>query len=115
MAIDKTFIKLSRKLRKDETPWERILWMHLKSGRFLGLKFKRQLVIGPYMYDFSCFEKKLIIELDGSQHLTKEISIKDKEKEAFVKKLGYRVIRIYNNDIQNNLEAVLESIRIAST
>ncbi len=78
----------------------------------LGFKFKRQLVIDKYIYDFSCFKKKLIIELDGSQHAEENIQMKDREKENFVKSLGYRTLRFSNYDIQNNLDAVLESIRI---
>jgi len=112
MPIDQTFLKLSRQLRQNETPWEKKLWMHLKGHKFLGLKFKRQIVIGPYIYDFSCFEKKLIIELDGGHHTEPEISIKDKEKQSYIENLGYRVVRFNNNDVQDNIESVLEAIRL---
>ncbi len=87
--------------------------MHLKGSGFFGFKFKRQVVIGTYRYDFSCFEKKLIIELDGSQHMETEIQEKDKVKEEFVKKLGYRILRFNNNDVQNNIEGVMEAIQLA--
>ena len=113
MPIDKTFIKLSRQLRKNQTPWEKKLWMHLKGNKFFVMKFKRQVVIGPYIYDFSCFEKKLIIELDGSQHSETENKKRDKEKEEFIKKLGYRILRFNNNDVQNNIEGVMEAIELA--
>ena len=113
MAIDEIFVKLSRKLRKEQTPWEKKLWMYLKGSKFYGLKFKRQVVIGEYIYDFSCFEKRLIIELDGSQHKEDLINAKDKEKEDFVRNLGYNLKRFNNNDLQNNIEAVLETIRLA--
>ena len=112
MAIDPTFIKLSRTLRKEQTPWEKKFWMHLKGSKFYDLKFKRQVVVGPYIYDFSCFEKKLIIELDGSQHKEPEGKIKDREKQEFVEKLGYKVLRFNNSDVQNNIEGVLEVIRL---
>ncbi|MFA5991363.1 MAG: endonuclease domain-containing protein [Candidatus Doudnabacteria bacterium] len=84
--------------------------MHLKAGRFFGLKFKRQLTIGEYIYDFSCFEKKLIIELDGSGHVEPEVVLSDRKKQEFVERLGYKVIRFNNNDVQNNLDGVLERI-----
>ena len=113
MPIDPKFIAISRKLRNDQTPWEKKLWMHLKGRKFLGLKFKRQVPIGTFIYDFSCFERKLIIELDGSQHFEDSVIIKDKEKEAFVEKLGYRTLRFNNSDLENNLEGVLELIRMA--
>lgn len=110
MAINPTFVKLSRKLRKSQTPWEKKLWSRLKNKSF-GVKFKRQVVIGSYIYDFSCFEKKIIIELDGSQHASFEVSEKDKDKTSFAARLGYKVLRFYNSDIENNLEGVLENIR----
>lgn len=112
MGIDPKFIELSRKLRKEQTPWEKKLWMYLKGRKFFGIKFRRQVVIGEYIYDFSSFEKKLIIELDGAQHKELENGLKDKEKQEFAEKLGYKVIRFNNNDVQDNIEGVLETIRL---
>ena len=112
MAIDAKFIEISRKLRKEQTPWEKKLWMNLKGRKFFGIKFKRQVVIGEYVYDFSSFEKKIIIELDGSQHKEPEIQLKDKEKQEFAEKLGYKVMRFNNNEVQDNIEGVLETIRL---
>ena len=112
MAIDPKFIELSRKLRKNQTPWEKKLWMYLKNRKFYGLKFRRQDAIGPYIYDFSCFEKRLIIELDGSQHKLPVEIAKDLEKQEYAEKTGYKILRFNNNDIQNNIEGILESIRL---
>jgi very-short-patch-repair endonuclease len=112
MAISPTFIELSRKLRKSQTPWEKKLWMYLKNRKFYNLKFKRQVVIGKYIYDFACFERKLIIELDGSQHKEPENMQKDKDKQGYAEDLGYKVLRFNNNDIQNNIESVLEAMRM---
>ncbi len=112
MTTDPNFVKLSRQLRKNQTPWEKKLWMHLKGSKFYGYKFKRQTVIGSFIYDFSCFEKKLLIELDGSQHTNDEIKHKDQAKEDFARKLGYQILRFYNYDIANNLEGVLEKIEL---
>jgi len=61
-------ISRARRLRKDSTPAERILWFHLRGRRFFGLKFRRQHPIVPYIVDFVCIEKMIILELDGSQH-----------------------------------------------
>lgn len=113
MAINETFVKLSRQLRKEQTPWEKKLWMYLRAGRFFNVKFKRQVVIGEFIYDICCFEKKLIIELDGSQHAEVNVKEKDVEKESFVKELGYRVVRFNNNEVDDNIEGVLERIRVA--
>src|SRR5689334_20267388 len=112
MSIDPNFIELSRKLRQDQTPWEKKLWMYLKSRKFYGLKFKRQVVIGSYIYDFECFEKKLITELDGSQHKEQVNIQKDKDKQEYAESKSYTVLRFNNNDIQNNIEGVLEAIRL---
>jgi adenine-specific DNA-methyltransferase len=113
MSIDPNFIEISRKLRKDQTPWEKKLWIYLKGRKFLGLKFKRQVAIGRYIYDFSCFEKKLIIELDGSQHKEPEQDSQDKLKQNFAESQGYKILRFNNNDLENNLEGVLEKIRLS--
>ena len=112
MSVNPTFVKLSRELRKNQTPWEKKLWMHLKGRKFFGLKFKRQVVIGQYIYDFGCFEKRLILELDGSQHMEDSVKIKDKEKQEFAERSGYKILRFSNNDVQNNIEGVLEKIRL---
>lgn len=111
MPINPKFISISRKLRREQTPWEKKLWMYLKDRKFLNLKFRRQFVIEPYVYDFCCFEKKLIIELDGSQHTDSEIIKKDKEKQQHAESLDYKVVRFNNSDIDVNIEGVLESIR----
>jgi len=97
-----------KRLRKELTEEEYKLWFHLK-GKKLGIKFRRQHGIGPYIVDFYCKEKNLVIELDGSQHLnTKEY---DKEKDLYLQTLGIIVLRFWNSEIDNNLEDVLNRIR----
>ena len=113
MRINPTLVKFSRQLRKDQTPWEKKLWMHLKGRKFSGVKFRRQSPLGKYIYDFSSFEKKIIIELDGSGHAEENVMAKDKDKQDYVQSLGYKVLRFNNNDVQDNLEGVLEVIRLA--
>lgn len=113
MAIDQSFVKLSRRLRKNQTPWEKKLWMYLKGSQFFGCKFKRQVVIGDYIVDFSCFKNKLIVELDGSEHAEDIARAKDEIRNIFFKNKGYKILRFWNNEIDNNLEGVLETIRLA--
>lgn len=101
------FVKLSKSLRSNQTLWEQKLWYYLRAGRFCSLKFKRQVVVENYIVDFCCNQRKLIIELDGSQHLFSE---KDKVRDLFFKSLGYRVLRFWNNEIEYNIERVLDKI-----
>ncbi len=98
--------QIRRKLRNSATPQEVILWSRLKSGR-LGYKFRRQHSIGKYIVDFYCPAKKLVIEIDGSQHIE---SAYDAERDAYLKKLGFKVLRFWDNDVNNNLEGVLLKI-----
>lgn len=111
---DEGFKKLisqrANSLRNQLTTPEEILWYYLRNRRFEGLKFRRQVPIKKYIADFVCFEKKLIIELDGSGHLKDEQMIHDKKREDFLKSQNYKILRFYNNDIFNNLQSVLEKI-----
>lgn len=93
------------------TDAEQTLWYYLKGKRFLGYKFKRQVPIGNYIVDFLCTDNKTVIELDGSEHLQPTQKEYDTERERYLIKKGYRVIRILNNEL-NNMESVLEYIRI---
>lgn len=91
-------------LRKEPTPAERKLWAVIRNDQ-LGVNFRRQHAIGNYIPDFVCIEKKLIIELDGSQHLEKEEY--DNERTKYLESLGYKVIRFWNNDVMNNVDGVI--------
>jgi len=101
---------LARNLRKSPTDTEQILWLQLRNKRFLNYKFRRQFPIGGYIVDFICLELKLIIELDGAQHL--EAENKDAERTEILNKQGFKVIRFWNNDVIDNLEGVLEQLRL---
>lgn len=97
-------------LRKEPTPAERKLWAVIRNDQ-LGVSFRRQHAIGIYIPDFACIEKKLIIELDGSQHLEQEEY--DKERTKYLELQGYKVIRFWNSDVMNNIEGVILAIRNA--
>lgn len=99
-------------LRNKSTQPEEILWYYLRNRRFINLKFRRQVPIKNYIIDFISFEKKLIIELDGSQHLKDETIKYDKKRDEFLLNQGFKILRFYNNDIFNNIESVLEKIYI---
>ena len=101
---------LAKNLRKRSTDTEHLLWKHLRASRFDGLKFKRQQPIGNYIVDFVCFEKRVIIELDGGHHSEKEQMQKDLERDLFFEKQGYKVLRIWDNEVFRNTRGVLEVI-----
>ena len=103
--MDEKF-KKARNLRKEQTEQEKLLWSILRNRQFFGLKFKRQVPIGVYIADFCCNEKKLIIELDGGQHNVPDRIEYDKKRTEFLKGEGYKVIRLWNNDINDNLEGI---------
>lgn len=95
-------------LRKEITPEELTLWYKIKSNR-LGYKFRRQHSIGNFITDFYCAEKRLVIELDGSQHLNNVEY--DKEKSGYFESLGIKVIRFWNNEVNKNIEGILLKIK----
>ncbi len=95
---------VSKILRKQMTPWEVKLWYYLRGHRFYGLKFKRQVPMADWVVDFSCQEKRLVIELDGGQHTSPEVLQKDKLKQNFFENNGYKVLRFWNSDIDKNIQ-----------
>lgn len=97
----------ARRLRKELTPAERRLWACLR-GEGLGVNFRRQHAIGPYIADFCCIKKKLVIELDGSQHL--EQAEYDQRRTEFLQTRGCRVLRFWNRDVMHDLDGVLRAI-----
>lgn len=102
----------ARKLRSNTTPHERILWRALKDLPIEGTHFRRQAPIGPYVVDFFCPAKKLIIELDGGHHNEDATAESDRERQEWLEKEGYRVIRFWNSEIGSELNAVMEKIYV---
>jgi len=102
-----TKTKRARRLRRNATDAELKLWYHLRSRRLDGCKFVHQEPIDPYVVDFVCRERHLIIEVDGGQHA---IDARDEARDAFLRFQGYRVLRFWNNDIFLNTTGVLETI-----
>ncbi len=84
------------------------MWAYLRHGRLRRVMFRRQHPIGPYVADFCSPRHRLIIELDGSQHLNQHE--RDGERTAYLDAQGYRVLRFWNNDVMNNIQAVLAAI-----
>lgn len=102
----RSHISYARVLRKALTPWEQILWYRLRKGQ-LGYKFRRQQPVGPYVVDFINHEKKLVIEVDGSQHTD---NAADAVRDYYLSSKGFIVLRFWNSEIDTQLEGVLERI-----
>ncbi len=98
-------------LRHNQTEPESKLWTYLRTHRLGDVHFRRQHTIGKYIVDFCAPRQKLIIELDGSQHLDREQQ--DQVRSSILSSKGYRILRFWNNDVMNNLEAVIVSIEQA--
>jgi very-short-patch-repair endonuclease len=99
---------LARSLRRQMTDAERLLWHHLRAQRLGGFKFRRQLVIEPYIVDFACLEAKLVVEADGGQHGEQQDG--DDKRTSCLEAMGYRVLRFWNHEILTETQAVLERI-----
>jgi very-short-patch-repair endonuclease len=100
----------AREMRSNPTEAEHRLWQILRAKRFAGYKFRRQLPIDFYIVDFICLSERLIIELDGSQHAD---SAHDAKRDAYLRSQGFRIIRVWNNDLFTNEEGVGELIASA--
>ena len=103
----KTFSR-AKQLHRKMSPAEVKLWKHLRAHRMGNTHFRNQHAIGNYIVDFCAPRKKLIIELDGSQHL--EQKVYDDERTRFLETRGYKVLRFLNNDVMNNIDNVLKAI-----
>jgi very-short-patch-repair endonuclease len=97
----------ARSMRKSMTAAERIVWIRLKSRALGGYRFNRQVEVGPYIVDFVCREKRVIFEVDGATHGDTSQLKNDQRRTAFLESQGYTVVRAWNQDIYDNLEAVL--------
>jgi very-short-patch-repair endonuclease len=100
----------SRRLRQNATQAENQIWNRIRNRGLNGLKFVRQEPIGPFTVDFICREARLVIELDGGQHVDNEL---DRRRDAWLIQHNYRVLRFWNNDVMTNVEGVLETIAAA--
>jgi very-short-patch-repair endonuclease len=97
----------AKKLRSNMTDAERRLWYRLRAHRFEGNKFKRQVPVGPYVVDFACVGRKLVVEVDGGQHAE---NLRDKARDEYLRARGFRVLRFWNNDVLKNTQGALEVI-----
>ena len=107
-------IERARRLRSQPTDAERLLWRHLRLRQLDDHKFRRQRAIGPYIVDFACLERKLIVEVDGGQHAAQHAAAQvsyDRDRTEWLRSRGYKVLRFWNNDVLRDVGSVLEVIR----
>lgn len=98
----------ARKLRGNPTDAERFLWRHLRLRQIGGHKFRRQRPVGPYIVDFVCLEKALVIEVDGGQHSDRRSY--DARRNAWLEKEGFRVLRFWDHEVLSQVESVKQMI-----
>ena len=101
-------LRYAHDLRKNPTDAERLLWRHLRRRQLYGFKFRRQHSIGPYICDFVCLERPIVVELDGSQHV-EQVGY-DMRRDIFLRSRGFRVLRFWNPDVLARTQSVLETI-----
>jgi lysyl-tRNA synthetase class 2 len=99
---------LAKRLRREPTQAESLLWQHLRNRQLQGWKFRRQFPIDKYIVDFCCAEARLVVELDGGQHV--EQREHDAARTEVLSAAGYLVLRFWNNDVLANIGGVLETI-----
>ena len=102
--------KKARHLRKNMTDSERILWSRLRGKQLFGIHVYRQKPIGEYIVDFFIPKAKLVIEVDGSQHLVSENAEKDRGRDAYMKGVGLQILRFNNAEVLKETDAVVEVI-----
>jgi very-short-patch-repair endonuclease len=109
-TINPALQEAAKQLRQNMTPQEKVLWGHLRAKQLAGLHFRRQQIIDGYIVDFYCNKAGLVIEVDGPIHLRQKDY--DQERDEQLKSRGLRIIHIRNDEIDQNLEGVLEEIRV---
>jgi very-short-patch-repair endonuclease len=102
----------SRSLRRSQTEAEKKLWGYLRNSSLNNYKFTRQTPVAPYIADFLCFDKKLIVEVDGATHVDPHEVVYDAKRTEYLERMGYRVFRCYNTDVFENITGVLDGILI---
>jgi very-short-patch-repair endonuclease len=108
-AIGKLY-EYSRDLRQSSTKAEKILWEHLRNRKLNGLKFRRQHPIDKFIADFYCHEKRLVVEIDGSDHNLKTNEEYDNARTYMLSELSIIVVRFRNEEVENNVEEVIRKI-----
>jgi very-short-patch-repair endonuclease len=100
-------------MRREMTRAEFRLWHYLRKPGIEGLRFRRQAPVGPYIVDFFCPERQLVVEVDGDRHGLAEGERRDADRDAWLSAQGYRVVRVGNRDVLTNIDGVCRAITAA--
>ncbi len=100
----------ARQLRRNRTTAERRLWWQLRELKRSGFKFQQQVPIDHFVVDFACLSERLVVEVDGGTHSTEREVAKDIRRERYLKDQGFRVLRVWNSDVRQNIEGVMDTI-----
>jgi very-short-patch-repair endonuclease len=111
-AAKVTKTQTARRLRRNSTRAEQKLWLYLRSRSLAGFKFVRQKPVGPYVVDFVCREKRLVVEVDGGQHAENR---GDAVRDRWLTEDRYRILRFWNNEVMENIEGVWDTIFAAAS
>jgi very-short-patch-repair endonuclease len=106
--MNERLLTFAKTMRRNPTDAEALMWRRLRGTRLLEFKFKRQQPIGGYIVDFVCFERRLVIEIDGGQHADDVEA--DRARSNWLESEGFRVLRFWNNEVLQSTDDVLESI-----
>jgi len=104
-------LPFAKRMRRSSTEAEARLWWHLRAARFQRFKFRRQQPLGDYIVDFVCFERRLIIEVDGSQHLASVDE--DDARTQWLQAQGFKVLRFWNDDVLRDSAYVLHEVALS--
>ena len=100
----------ARQLRRNRTAAERRLWRQLRELKQAGFKFRQQVPIDHFIVDFACLSERLIVEVDGGTHSTEDELRRDARRERYLNDQGFRVLRVWNSDVMQNMEGVMDTI-----
>lgn len=103
-------LKRARSLRKNMTKAEVLLWQQLRRRQVAGFRFRRQVPIGPYVADFACSDRKLVIEVDGATHAEDDEIAYDARRSDFITAQGWTVHRVWNSEVYENMSGVIEGL-----
>jgi very-short-patch-repair endonuclease len=112
--VESSSRRVAKVMRKRMTPAEFKLWQSLSNRKLEGLRFRRQAPLGPYIADFFCPEKKLVVELDGGQHARHHAQRLDAERDEWMRGHGHVVLRFHNQTVMKEMDRVYDAILAAS-
>jgi very-short-patch-repair endonuclease len=114
MAKSLARLKLSRRLRREMTPPEVLLWVRLRPLRAQGVRFRRQHPVGPYVLDFYCAESRLAVEVDGFAHLTEDRPLRDAKRDGWLEAQGVRVMRVAAAEVMADPDGIAQGVYLAA-